>query len=109
MRFGTWLQDTNKGANELKRLILQENEIWMDVPIGTPKSSTRRYATLFGAFQKVEHQPARRGKERTGYPVKYPNQDSALVAHRLTLESVLGEIQIIWQNHPSKLEHINKW
>ena len=108
VRFGTWSQDTDKGINETGIPALEDNEIWMDVPIGTPESSIRRYAALFGSFTTVNHRPMLGGKERTGYKVQYVNKDSAVVAHGLTLESVLGEIHVTGREQPTELANMKK-
>ena len=108
VRFGTWSQDTDKGVNEASIPVLGDNERWMDAPIGTPESSIGRYAALFGSFITVDHQPMLGGKERRGYKVQYINKDSAVVAHGLTLESVLGETHVMGREQPTELAHMKQ-
>ena len=103
VRFGTWSQDTDRGVNEASIPTLDDNEIWMDAPIGTPESSIRRYAALFGSFTTVHYLPMLGGKERTQYKIQYGNKDSAPVAHGLTLESGLGEMHVTRRGQPTGL------
>ena len=103
-----WSQDTDRGVNEASIPILGDNEIWMDAPIGTPESSIRRYAGLFGSFITVDHLPMRGGKERTSHKIQYGNKDSVVVAHGLTLESGLGEIHVTGREQPIELAHMKQ-
>ena len=48
------------------------------------------------------------GKERTGYKVQYVNKDSAVVAHGLTWESVLGEIHVTGREQPTDIAHMKQ-
>ena len=80
----------------------------MDAPIGTPESSIRRYAAIFGSFITVDHLPMLGGKQRTGYKIQYGNKDSAVVSHGLTLESGLGEIHVTGREQPIELAHMKQ-